>query len=306
MDFWAAFGRAGGLIVAATVVCAFAAQAEDVAFQAAIQKEVVEGDLAGAIKAYEGLAKSGNRTIAARALLRIGRCHEKLGDGQAAAYYERIVREFGDQIEARDASERLAQLGGTAKAAAPAGWYNGDWQSGIPGLANWFVSDEECARVYDDFVVPEGGWTVTAVFSNNRMDFSGVTYAAWEIRSGMSAGRMGRRVAGGISRATQRVIPGNGPFPRDAMVGYRIQVDGLRVQLAPGRYWLNVAAVGRGMSYISATRGRNARGDPPGNNGRALYRGPGADSLVEAESLEARGQLGIGRDFSQGVIAAQK
>ena len=45
-------------------------------------------------------------------------------------------------------------------AATAIGWYNGDWQSGIPGQANWYLSNLSFSRVYDDFVVPKGGWTV--------------------------------------------------------------------------------------------------------------------------------------------------
>src|SRR5215471_12726294 len=37
------------------------------------------------------------------------------------------------------------------------GWYGGDWQSGIPGVANRYTSAKDYSRVYDDFVVPEPG-----------------------------------------------------------------------------------------------------------------------------------------------------
>ena len=49
------------------------------------------------------------------------------------------------------------------------GWYNGDWQIAIGGMANWYVSDTQFGRTYDDFVVPNGGWTVVGVFSNNSL-----------------------------------------------------------------------------------------------------------------------------------------
>jgi hypothetical protein len=51
------------------------------------------------------------------------------------------------------------------------------------------------SRVYDDFVVPEGEWTIVAVFSNNRMNFTGVTKANWEIRKNMAPGKAGRKAA---------------------------------------------------------------------------------------------------------------
>ncbi len=297
----------GGILSAA--LCALAWQSDAVSFQAAIQKEVVDGDLMGAIGLYESVSRSSDRQIAAKALVRMGRCYEKLGDPRAIEAYERVVRDFGDQRDAvRDASARLAALRPAAESGGAVGWYNGDWQSGIPGLSNWYLSEKESERVYDDFVAPRGGWTVIAVYSNNRMDFTGVTHAAWEIRSGLENGKAGKRVAGGLSPATQTPIPGNGPFPRDPMIGYRIQVDGLQVRLSPGRYWLSVAPVGMGKSYINATRGRSGIGDPPGNNGRAFFLGyaPGAaypvGVFMEAERIGRPGQFGIGKDFSQGVM----
>jgi hypothetical protein len=56
-------------------------------------------------------------------------------------------------------------------------------------------SEAHFSRVYDDFVVPAGGWTVLGMFSHNRMDFSGVTAAAWEIRRDMAPGKGGKKVA---------------------------------------------------------------------------------------------------------------
>jgi hypothetical protein len=82
-------------------------------------------------------------------------------------------------------------------------------------------------------VVPEDGWIVLGVFSDNRMDFDGVTKASWEIRKDMLPRSGGIVVASGVSPATQTAIPGNGPFPCDLLIGCRIQVNGLGVPLAP-------------------------------------------------------------------------
>jgi Tol biopolymer transport system component len=50
--------------------------------------------------------------VAARALLHLGECHEKLGSAEARRAYERLVREFADQTEeAARARARLAALG---------------------------------------------------------------------------------------------------------------------------------------------------------------------------------------------------
>lgn len=45
------------------------------------------------------------------------------------------------------------------------GWSNGDCQMAIPSHANWYSSDAQYARTFDNFTVPAGGWTVAGVFS---------------------------------------------------------------------------------------------------------------------------------------------
>jgi len=286
-----------------------AADSSEVALRAAIQKEVVDGDLGGAIRMYEAIAEGGNPATAAQALLRMGRCYERLGDPEARKVYQRVLTQFAGQKEAaQEARDRIAALPDAQdKPRAVLGWYNGDWQSGLPGLANRYGASDEFSRVYDDFVVPEGGWIVVGAFSDNRMGFAGVTRASWEIRKGMSPRCGGKVVASGVSSAGQTVIPGNGPFPRDPLIGYRIQVDGLRVPLPPGTYWLSVAPVGDGASFASATRGRNAVGHPAGNNGMALFDSSLRDRRFEqAETVGVGGQYGFASDFSQGVLILDK
>jgi Tol biopolymer transport system component len=92
-----------------------------VELQAAIQRETVQGDIKGALKQYERiLSRAGapDRETAARALLRIGQCHEKLGSAEARKAYERLVREFGDQKDAVEAKTRLAALNPASTAPA--------------------------------------------------------------------------------------------------------------------------------------------------------------------------------------------
>ncbi len=43
---------------------------------------------------YRALAKNPDRAIAAQALVRMAGCHQKLGDAQARAIYEQVVRDF--------------------------------------------------------------------------------------------------------------------------------------------------------------------------------------------------------------------
>lgn len=155
------------------------------------------------------------------------------------------------------------------------GWYNGDWRSGIPDLDNWYVTAQQYARVYDDFVVPDGGWTVTGVFANDMITSTGVTQASWEIRSGVSSGNPGTLVASGLSNATLTVIASLG----GGEIEYQVAVNGLWLQLPAGQYWLSVTPVVTNGSYICVTLGANAVGNPPGNDSAAFYSATGVPGL---------------------------
>ena len=83
----------------------------EVALKAAMDKEIVDGDLKGAIEQYRKLAQSNNRAVAAKALVRMGQGYEKLGDAESRKAYERVVREYADQPEpTKVARERLSAL----------------------------------------------------------------------------------------------------------------------------------------------------------------------------------------------------
>jgi Tol biopolymer transport system component len=78
-----------------------AAQAEKL-LASAQHKAAMDGDLKGAIEEYKkALAAAGNnRALGAQALLRMAECHQKLGDAEAQAIYQRLVRDYADQKEA--------------------------------------------------------------------------------------------------------------------------------------------------------------------------------------------------------------
>jgi Tol biopolymer transport system component len=100
-------------------------QSADALYQEALRKERTEGDLRGAIALYERVVGSGERALAARALLRIGQAYEKLGQTEAQRAYERLVREYADQTEpvlaARGRLNALAAATATPRAVANAG-----------------------------------------------------------------------------------------------------------------------------------------------------------------------------------------
>ena len=191
-------------------------------------------------------------------------------------------------------------------AAGVIAWYNGEWLSGIAGLANWYMASGSFARVYDEFEVPAGGWTITGVFSDNALyEFPEVIRASWEIRSGMKPGHGGKLVAGGDSRATQMPDP-SVTTPRypasEVAMHFRIQVDGLEIQLPAGRYWLSVAPVGRGKSFLCPTLGANAVGTDQDRPGIALFNRSGAKAFVRTESIRSGGRPGKAQHFAQGVL----
>lgn len=99
---------------------AFAQSEPNVLLEQARHKQLVEGDLEGAIRIYRRVVAehSSNRAAAARALVEIGRSYEKLGKQQAREAYETVIRDFGDQTaHVNEARERLAAL--TKPSAAP-------------------------------------------------------------------------------------------------------------------------------------------------------------------------------------------
>ena len=90
------------------------AQTAEGLFQKGVQLEEVKGELEKAINVYKSVIdkNSANKPVAAKALLHLGQCYEKLGNSEARKAYERIVREFADQSQAvAEAKARLLALG---------------------------------------------------------------------------------------------------------------------------------------------------------------------------------------------------
>jgi Tol biopolymer transport system component len=141
-----------GLLCAALSAGYLASQAKDnkaeVALQAAIKTETVDGNLRGAIEQYKKIAAQpgAGRATVATALLRMGQCHEKLGNAEARTAYERLVREFADQAEiVAQARVRLAVLGAAADAGAVRERQL-DWDCGIPAADGRTVLCSDCSK----------------------------------------------------------------------------------------------------------------------------------------------------------------
>jgi Tol biopolymer transport system component len=87
-------------------------------FQKALRAEHSEGDLEKAIALYEQVEnRTADRSLAAKAQLRIGLCYERMGLTDARKAYQRVIRVYRSQErEVALAKERLAAL---AEARAP-------------------------------------------------------------------------------------------------------------------------------------------------------------------------------------------
>lgn len=88
-------------ILAGLIACFLAAQLPaqksdaETLLQTAFKREVVDGNLSGAIDGYKkALAGAkGNRAVAAMALVRMAGCYRKMGDAQAQKLYEQVMKD---------------------------------------------------------------------------------------------------------------------------------------------------------------------------------------------------------------------
>jgi hypothetical protein len=203
----------------------------------------------------------------------------------------------------------IASLATMPHANAATLWYNGDKsQAGLDNEVVKTVGGEAYGYVYDDFTVTGNAWHVTSVWSNNLMNYTGVTQADWFIRSGVSVGSPGTLIASGTSAAATLSATGRSEMVLGVLRNeYRVEVSGLDITLAPGTYWLSVAPVvpGWDVSFISATAGANAVGTPPGNNANSFM-----DERYDLGSIyyhfaSIYPKLSSSHDFSMGISGTQ-
>jgi hypothetical protein len=108
--------------------------------EAAIHREIMLGDLKGAMEQYRAvLSQPGkSKRVAARALFQMGRCLEKLGRRvEARTMYGRLLNEYGDEREI--VVQARAQLAAWNRPLP--GPRNLDFEQGVPGKVppGWFV-----------------------------------------------------------------------------------------------------------------------------------------------------------------------
>jgi Tol biopolymer transport system component len=101
------------MAVAAAVAFGRPVQSGHDLFQQALVKERAEGDLQEAIDLYDRIVRDfpEDHALAAKALVQMGQCYEKLGKAEAKKAYERVIRDYADQAQPLQmARARLAAL----------------------------------------------------------------------------------------------------------------------------------------------------------------------------------------------------
>jgi hypothetical protein len=75
---------------------------QDIALEAAIRTETVDGNPRAAAEQYRAIIEkySQDTRVVARALVHLADCYRKVGDAAARDVYARVIREFSDQQDA--------------------------------------------------------------------------------------------------------------------------------------------------------------------------------------------------------------
>ena len=207
-------GRLSAGMSAVTLLAAVAVGAQrtdhpEELLHAAMHKEVVVGDLQGAMADYQRVASNpaASRAIAAQALVRLAGIYETVGNAEARTVFEDVVRRFGDQpavvAVAQASLARTAASGPTRRRLTDA--------PGLRGVSispdGRFLSSAGRDATVRDLVTGER-WTVS-----NRTD-------PWDYADTSAISRDGRQVAftwynnaSGFWRNELRVAPIDGRAP---------------------------------------------------------------------------------------------
>lgn len=166
--------------------------------------------------------------------------------------------------------------------------YNGDVDTvGLGALNNTVTEAGGGQMVFDDFIVPAGGWDISAVFSNNQVPNIPLPFTAtggrWEIWSDLDGPGQTLVASGSTTTDFSWTSTGRSDFFPE----YTLSISDLNVDLAAGTYWLAVSPFisDSGSAEISSTTGQNAIGDPLGSSGTVFYGTPqGTDLLLATDA----------------------
>jgi len=204
------------ILAAGLLLAGQADKQAEVLLQAAQNTELVQGDLEAAIQQYKKIlsAYAGNRAAAAKALVRMGHCYERLGNAEARQAYERVVREYAEQSEAAgEARARLAALGQPATGPAtrrlwagsgvdvsgsvsPDGRYLSitDWSTGNPALRDLVTAENRPLTQNAPWAA--GGFALLPRISpdGKQVAYAWLNAGVWEIHIGGTDGSGHRRL----------------------------------------------------------------------------------------------------------------
>jgi len=129
-------------------------------------------------------------------------------------------------------------------------------------------------KIYDDFTVGPGGWTLTGlsgIYFIQQLNQAFPTNANWEIRQGIGQNNFGTLIASGNAATTistpSFVPPASGTDTR------QISISIAPLNLAPGRYWMTLAPnQGSDEPFLWAAAGAN--GVNSAINGESYVTGP--------------------------------
>jgi hypothetical protein len=124
-------------------------------------------------------------------------------------------------------------------------FYNGDPTRGDQLPSESTPARSSPAWVYDNFVVPQSGWTITTLFGAFGGALDPVpTHALWEIRSGMGEGIAGNLLFSGqnqITWTTHEYYPW-------LLDGRRANLTGFTpFALGAGEYWMGISIIHDGL-----------------------------------------------------------
>ena len=158
--------HAWGLVMVAACAIVIGAQepptgSHSQAFQEAVTLMEARGDCRAASPIFARVAEGNDRSLAARALVYLGTCHERLGRAEAAATYRRVIERFPEQrtavAEARRRLTALAPVATTRPARTPT--LRQAWEQRPPFIASGGGASAD-GRVLA-FIDTDGGVSLT-------------------------------------------------------------------------------------------------------------------------------------------------
>jgi len=236
-------------------------------FEKALYVEEGHGDLQKAIALYQDIVKRfpDNREVAAKALLHIGLCFEKLGTAEAKKAFQRVIDNYPEQKNevtiARERLSRLAPVAGKVPVILSGPKFT---KVKIPTKLSWSVKlspdGKDIALISDEkiWIMPLSG--------NIGPDFPGkpVPLNTEEIRvewSGLAWSGDGKWIAfndpGGSDRLNQviYIVPSSGGKPKKIVENFRDgRVVNYKISLSPDGRNLAHSSVDNHEQHIFITR----------------------------------------------------